>query len=68
MADISPLLAAITLIVWPLFTSFCTYKYLRAFKLKKRLDTWIWFVSWCLCISVIEWWVLSAMIVIDSIW
>jgi len=63
MADISPHIAAVIFLVWPALTGFCVWKYLRALKEKKRLDAWIWFFAWAMCITAIEWWVLSLMIV-----
>jgi hypothetical protein len=59
MAEISPLLAIVIVILWPVFIGVCTWKYLRAFRQKKRLDTWIWFFAWCFCLTAIEWWVWS---------
>jgi hypothetical protein len=67
MAEISPLLAVIIVILWPLLTAFVTWKYIRAFKEKKRLDKWIWFLTWCWCISAIEWWVLSLMLITKTV-
>lgn len=62
MTEVTPQLAGVILLVWPVLTGLCTWKYLRALKQKKRLDTWIWFFAWCFCISAIEWWVVSVMI------
>ncbi len=59
MADISPLLAVTIAILWPILIGICTWKYVRAFKEKKHLDKWIWFFAWCVCLTAIEWWILS---------
>lgn len=67
MAEMSPSFATLIFIVWPLLTGFCTWKYLRAYKAKKRLDTWIWFFAWAMCVTAIEWWVVSVMIVARTI-
>ena len=66
MAEINSLLAAIIAVVWPVLIGVCTWKYLRALKQKKRLDAWIWFIAWGLCITAIEWWVLSTMILLKA--
>lgn len=68
MADISPLLAVLIVFVWPVFAGICIWKYLRAYKAKKRLDSWIWFLACATCVTVIEWWVLSVMILAQIIW
>jgi hypothetical protein len=67
MAEISPLLAVLIVFVWPLFTGVCTWKYLRAYKAKKRFDSWIWFLAFAICVTVIEWWVLSVMMILNII-
>lgn len=59
MSEITPLLAVIIAFVWPVLTGISMWKYLRAFRQKKQLDAWIWFFAWAMCITAIEWWVMS---------
>ncbi|MBP7114231.1 MAG: hypothetical protein KBA40_02130 [Candidatus Peribacteraceae bacterium] len=61
MIEISTPFAVFIIVVWPVLTGVCIWKYLRSFKAKKRLDSWIWFLALAFCITAIEWWVVSLM-------
>ena len=52
------LFALAAVLVWCGCTWLATVKYLAAYKAKKRLDKIIWFIVWCLLITMIEWIVL----------
>lgn len=67
MSEISPSFAVAILLVWPALIGFSMWKYVRAFKANKRLDAWIWFFVWGMCLTAIEWWVLSVMIVLQTL-
>jgi hypothetical protein len=64
MVEISMPFAVAIIILWPLLTVFCVWKYLRAVKEKKRMDKWIWFFALAVCMTAIEFWVLSVMVLL----
>lgn len=64
MIEISPSFGAVILVTWPLLTGVSIWKYLGAFRAKKRPDTWIWFLALAFCITAIEWWVMSIVILL----
>lgn len=53
--SIHPFHALILLVLWFIGISWCTVKYNQAFRAKKRLDKWIWFILWCNLVAFIEW-------------
>lgn len=65
MIEISTPFAVVIVIVWPLLTGYCSWKYFRAVKEKKFLDKWIWFCALAFCMTAIEWWVLSVMLLLQ---
>jgi len=57
MVSTNIFLALAAVILWLAGIVLTTVKYLRAFRAGKRLDAWIWFISWCVFISLVEWFV-----------
>ena len=57
------LIALFIILIWGAGMWFATIKYLAAHRAKKRIDQIIWFIVWCLLVTMIEWIVLFLFVI-----
>ena len=55
MFTLSPILSLLLIVLWVIGIAYCSVKYIRAFREKKRLEKWIWLILWCIFVTFIEW-------------
>jgi hypothetical protein len=67
MVELGTLPALLLIVLWPVAIWFCTWKYIQNRRAGRKIESWVWFGFWCICITFIEWWVLSLMELLSRI-
>jgi hypothetical protein len=55
MIVLDPILTILLVILWLAGVVWCTVRYLQAWRARRTLEKWVWFILWCFFVMFTEW-------------